>query len=284
MSEEGTTPTEAVAAPVEVIEDWRSGLSEELKGNASLQDFKDLNSLAEGFIHTKALVGNSLRPPGEDASLEDKQAFQQKLMDKNLGLIYKPDTTNSEAMLEHYKILGMPEDAGGYTQIEGIEAERFGQIAALAHAAGVSDKQMQTVLGEMVASDKAQFEISESERRVGLDQLKGEWGEAFDQKSARAAAVAKATNAPPALQEALGNGGVNADVLRWMDGLAASMGQEGSPLASQIGAVTSETKEELQGQFDEITRRLISKTETLSARESETLNKKRVDIMARLVA
>lgn len=260
---------------------WREGLGE-YADNPAFADFNSLESLAKAYDNTKRMVGNSIRIPGEDAGDEDRQAFYDRLLQADVGLTRIPDSDDAEGMQALYARLGRPEEASGYTEIEGIEGERFGLITKLAHEHGISDSQLQSVLGGVMQADKEAFEISESERRVGVQQLKGEWGDAYTEKHARLKNLAKITKAPPALIEQIESGEVGADTLRWLDSLAESMGGEGTQLSDDLGGVTENTRDELQAQFDEITRRLLDSSNPLSTTEYERLNKKRLGIMERL--
>ncbi len=74
-------------------DDWKDTLPDDLKTNASLLDVPDVATLAKRFIDTKAMVGNSFRVPGEDASTEDWGKFNTNLIEKVPALMFKPDAT-----------------------------------------------------------------------------------------------------------------------------------------------------------------------------------------------
>ena len=95
--------------------DWRDSLeNEELKGNESLKSFENIDGLAKAFVETKAMVGNSIRIPSEEASDEDRAAFYNKLMERAPALMLRPDPDSSEQMNEFHRMMGVPEDETGY--------------------------------------------------------------------------------------------------------------------------------------------------------------------------
>ena len=158
----------------------------------------------------------------------------------------------------------------------------FDSLSKLAHAAGISDKQFSAVAGAMVAESTEANEAVLAERQQGIDALKGEWGEAYNEKYARAQRLAEATKAPQGLLDAMTNQAVDAATLKWLDSVAGSLGGEGLNL-KDIGEVTSDTKDELEAQRDELTRRLQS-AERMPTAERERLIAKNVELNTRLLA
>lgn len=280
-----TTPAveEAPAPSVPPDANWRSTLPPELAQLPSLQDIPDVATLAKNYDNTKAMVGSSIRLPTNEAGQEAIDAVVQKVLENgNLPLMRRPDPENSEAMTEVYKALGRPEDASGYAAPEGVDSEAFGSMADAALTLGLSKAQYEGIAQALATQQQAAFDAHEQNRTQGLDQLRGEWGPAFDQKAARGLQVAQALKAPGALIEALQTGTANAETLRFVDMLATQLGQEGSQLASQIGAVTEATVTDLQQRIDERTQRMI--TENLSQRERDRLIQANVADQERIIA
>ncbi len=262
--------------------DWREGLSAEYKENPSLKDFTDINSLAKAHIDTKAMVGKMVRIPGEDASADDVSAFKQKLLDTNLGVITTPDLNDPAEAAAYFLKMGAPEAADGYTKVEGMPDARFAALSKMAHEAGISDKQFTQVASQMVAGEGTVNEAVIAERDAGMATLKNEWGEAYGEKFARAQRLAEATKAPEALISAMAEGGVDATTMRWLDSVAASIGGEGNNL-KDVGVVTTDTRDELEQQRDELTRRLQS-DERMATSERTRLIAKNVDLNTRILA
>jgi len=245
MSEEQTTEI-----------NWRDSLPDTMQGATALQDVKSVESLAQQFIDQGKHLGNAIRIPGEDATTEDQQAFRQRLLDKNIGLMHTPDLTDDDAMGAIYDTLGRPKEATEYHRPEkGIDDARFTMIADLAHKAGISNKQFESVIGNIVAADNESLDASIAERETGLTELRSEWSTAYDSKIARAGKMAELTKAPQGLIDAIKAGSVDAGTLKWLDSMSESLGGENSEMISQVNdAQTGITKEEARERAGEIMR------------------------------
>ena len=239
------------------MSEWRESLPDEIRESETLKDIEDVGSLAQQFIEQSRYLGNSVRIPGEDADDAQRQEFRQKLLDKNLGLMEVPDPTNEEAMAAIYDTLGRPKEASAYDkpEVEGvnIDSERFGKLAAAAHKAGISNNQFKSVVSEILSADAEMVGAGTQAREAGLAELRGEWGNAYDSKLAKAAKVAELTGAPAGLVAALGEGNTDAATLKWLDKLGSSLGGEAAELVSQMnGGDGKLTKLEAREKADEI--------------------------------
>lgn len=260
--------------------DWKSELSEEYRDDPALQDFKDIDGLAKAFKDTKSAIGGMLRIPSEEADDAARAEFRQKLLDKDIGLMQMPDMDDEEGLGALYNKLGRPENAEGYTPIEGMAEDRFKQIAELAHSVGATDKQLQKFMGTLLAADAEKITAAEDARTAELTELKNEWGSAYDQKLERVTNLIEATKAPPMLLDAIKGGKANAATLKWLDGLAASLGSEGAPMAKQLTSVTAETRADIEQLRDDLTRKL--QKNTFSPAEEQRLIAKLVSYNERL--
>lgn len=240
---------------------WREDLPEDIRGADTLKDIEDVGSLAKQFIDQSRFLGNSVRIPGEDASSEDRAAFRAKLMEKNTGLVEIPtDPDDAEAFTALHAALGMPKEASEYAipEIEGVEldAERAKSFAEAAHAAGMSKKQFEKVMGVIFKNDAELIGAQNDEHNAAMTTLRTDWGDAFEGKIARAKKIAELTGAPAGLIEAAGNGKLDAGTLRWLDGLGASLGGEAAEMVNQAGGATGITPMEAREKADEIMRSL----------------------------
>ena len=282
MDEAGDGTGEGGGAGGAAAPDWREGLSAEYRENPAIKDFTDINGLVKSHLDTKSMVGKMVRIPGEDASQEDVQAFRDKLLSAELGVIPTPNLDDPAEAAAYFLKMGTPAEADGYTAVEGMDPQRFANLSKLAHQAGISDKQFAQVAGAMVTEGNASNEAIIAERTAGIDTLKTEWGEAYPEKFARAQRLAEATKAPAGLLAAMSANAVDAATMRWLDGVAASLGGEGSNL-QDLGAVTHDTREELEHQRDELTRRLQG-DERMPTSERTRLIAKNVDLTTRILA
>lgn len=269
--------------PAAEPQNWRDSLPPDLKDAPTLQDIPDINALAKRFIDTKAMVGNSMRLPTEDAGADDIQAAVDKILgNEKLGLMRKPDPEDIDGLNSIYNSLGRPEDISGYQAPEGVDANAFGAMAEKAHELGLTKAQYENLSQAHAALVKGEVDAAITERNTGLQQLQGEWGLAYDEKVHRAADLVKLTKGPEDLMTAVTEGNVNAATLRWLDSLATQMGQEGTNLAQQIGGVHQQTPDELRQRANEIGKRLIN--EDMTQQQRTDLINKRLKLFEQLEA
>jgi len=265
MSEEiAGTPDVVESAPTPTEPgSWLSALPQEYQDNQSLQETKSVEALAKRFIDVKSQVGNSIRVPGPDAPAEDVAKFKQSLLEKNVGLMAVPEYDDTDGLNAAYKALGLPEDASGYTRPEdwqGVDDERYGFLSAKAHEAGLSKKQFEALANSIAAADNEVFAAQKHEQSGAIEQLKGEWGNAYDQKVNRAGTLAKQLEMPQGLQDALSAGNVDAATYRWLDSMANKFGNEANGMVNPDGnGVVSEfTPTEVNSQITEITSAMMA--------------------------
>jgi len=171
-------PNEAPAVEVDSAEqvttettpsndDWRSSLSDDLRENPTLNNFKDVESLAAAHVNLKSHLGR------------DK--------------ITKPVTEDD--WNDVYKFLGRPETPDEYEvalpdeKPDAIKAqfndETIGAFRAKAHELGLNSNQVSELIGWQANNLTSQFSEYENQQGQSIEQgekaLKEEWGRAYDQ-------------------------------------------------------------------------------------------------------
>lgn len=193
-----TATTEAIpAATTTEPASFNSQLSEDLRSESSLQDFKDINGLAKSYVHLNKQQGSSIRVPGEDAGAEDMQAFYEKVSNVK-GLMRRPDADDKAAMDAFYTQLGRPETAEGYSSSikEGdvpkgssFDENMMGQFKDTAHKLGLTKVQaegiMEFELGRYDAATQQQSMQLEEARTL----LQSQWGNEYSNKQTGVATV-----------------------------------------------------------------------------------------------
>lgn len=167
MSEETTQDTGsqevASAAPAASIGFFDS-LPEDLRAEPSLRNFTDPVSLAKSYVHAQRMIGADKIPlPGKSATDDEWRQV--------------------------YKRLGAPDSAKGYDFKVGADVMRDTEIEAFrtaAFEAGLNSKQAgriaQFLEGTVTQSRAAMEEGADAVRYAGEQELRQEWGQAFDQQ------------------------------------------------------------------------------------------------------
>ena len=191
MSEEVVT-NEAVEqeAPAAAVEESKSldqvdgsFLPEDLRDDPSLKDFKSINDLVKSYKSSEAMLGGSIRIPGEDASEEQKTAFYAKLM-KVPGVALLPEEDDQESMNSYLKSVGKapPESADHYSiELEGVEADDpyLKSFREFAHSTGLTQEQAKA---SMDFIDNSQTDDAKAMNEHGVAKLKETWGGDYENR------------------------------------------------------------------------------------------------------
>lgn len=224
---------------------WRDSLPEEIKEDKALADFTDPGGLAKAYLDTKADVGRSLRLPGPDASLEDMQAFNISLMQKVPTLTAIPgEGSSDEAINEFYRQLGRPDEISGYKIPETDDPmAKAGllELATDAHKEGLSQDQFIHLADNMLNNHKKAGEEMSTKQRDDYDMLKVDWGAGLEGKTKAVLELAKATDAPQAMIDAITNRTIGSATMKWLDSVVTSLSGDGSQINFQ-GAGHEDTR------------------------------------------
>ena len=157
--------------------DWRTGLPEEIRSHASLETIEDVGALAKSYVHAQSMIGaDKVVVPGKWATDDDWSAVYDKL--------------------------GRPADADGY-ELELAEppdgAQQDGEMLSwfksTAHANGLTPRQAQGLLAEYTQFTQGRQESAtgaDEEQQANAEQeLRREWGEAYDNRISVAKDVLK---------------------------------------------------------------------------------------------
>lgn len=229
--------------------DWRDALPESVRG---WDEFKSADTAEAGFErieHMRTKFGTGLFAPGDEASADDWGKFYGKLSDKTNGKVMpRPDKDDVEGMNALYTTLGRPEDAAGYEFAEGTDAATAAAIGKLALSNNLSVAQMKAMdegMGAILAQTVAD---QAAEMQVGINELKGTWGAAWDERSKIAEKV-RAT-----FLGFIPTEGMNASTMEALYAVGAAMGGEGANLLGQQGNNDMEpTTLEAQDRIAELT-------------------------------
>lgn len=199
-------PAEAAQAPVENIQqeapaNFQDLLSEELRSQANLSDFKTADDLAKSYLNAQKMIGNSIRIPSEDASPEAKADFYNKLKDLE-GVIVKP--TSEEDYSDYYNKLGRPSTSAEYKLDSVLESvgleisdsinDELSGFKDLAYEMGLTNDQASKLLALRADEIKAADEAANMSIELGQKRLHEIWGQDYDNRLNAAKQVAKIYN------------------------------------------------------------------------------------------
>jgi hypothetical protein len=173
MADEQTTtndnPIEETVQPSTVLgsgsdnQDWRSSLPDELKNDATLQNFKDVESLAKTVVHQQKVLGSRIPIPKTD---EEKSELYTKLGRPESGEAY--DFTIPDTHKSHFN-----ED----------QVKEFRNVA---HQIGLNNDQTKALIDFQVKSVDHELERQSTDLSVAKqateDTLKKEWGYDYDKQ------------------------------------------------------------------------------------------------------
>ena len=204
LSGDTNTPTETT--------DWKASLSDELRAEKSLENIKDVSSLAKSFIHAQKLVGSDKIPvPNKHATEDDWNAVYSKLG--------RPETADG------YKF-NLPED-------QKVDENGLKVFADHAHKLGLLPNQAEGMVkfyNEMQANQtKEQDSTALAARQKAVNELQTEWGQAYKQKVDQANNVVASVFPPGFMSTNLADGtklGDHPAVIKAFADLASKMGED----------------------------------------------------------
>lgn len=176
-SQPASPPSDTTHAPSSVSDippasgSWFDQLPEELKGSKSLAKFKDVNNLAQAYVHAESLIGRDKIPvPKTDEDWQDVY--------NRLGRPATPDdyTLNADAL----KQMQLPED------ITSVLEEDLKWFKPTAHNLGLNDRQATALMQAFVANVGETMSSRATDQDTELKQcenmLRKEYGQAYDSK------------------------------------------------------------------------------------------------------
>ena len=188
-TETGTTTTNEAVTPVvdnSSTVDIKSIIPEDLRDEPSLSTIKDVNSLVKGYVSAQKMLGNRIAIPTKEASKEARDEFFSKL-EQVQGVVRLPDFEDPEADKKLGAIfdkLGRPADPTKYKLDvpEGLSVDTgyLKNMAQIAHKAGLTQNQLQTLAAAEFEMLKQQTEALNAQKAGHQEFLKKEWGNAFD--------------------------------------------------------------------------------------------------------
>lgn len=188
--------------PPAATESWRdsSGLSDDLRGNASLLDIPDIPTLAQRFIDTKAMVGNRIALPDDTPQAFAK--FAEAIRPKEAA---------------DYKI-DVP---------EGFGSEFADHMRGIFYENGVHVKSVENIVKGFNDYNLGEIAKKEAADKQSVDDFKAGYKGDFDGDVQRAQETLQGLGAPDEAVQELGHKWGSPALLSWAIGLADKVGPLG---------------------------------------------------------
>lgn len=184
-------------------------MPEDLRGNATLSKYSDLNTLAKAHIELQGFVGKKgVFPPGEKHTPEQWKEFA-----KSIG---QPEFDKFEIKTPEGKTVNAK-------VVEGYKK--------LAHDAGLMPHQAQGLLDWYIGQEGAQIEERKvaalTEQKTQHENLRKEWGQGYDKEIAKAKLAVKELGGEE-FQKYLDSSGLSADatLVRFLAKAGGLMGED----------------------------------------------------------
>lgn len=254
-NQEQTVADNATVETVSTTTSFLDNLNEDLRTNESLQDFKDVNSLAKSYVEQKRMLGNSIRIPSSDAGEEQFNEFYSKL-EQVPGVMRTPNLDDEAAREQFFNKLGRPETVDGYQlelpEDQQIDMDQANAFLNIAHKIGLTKDQVNALTGFEIERMNQYNEYITQSRVSGEETLRQEWGNSFDERLAGAKAARNyfAQKYPEAIQELTdGTVGNNPALIAMLSELGQVLGEKGitnESASNAYGLTPSEALAQIQ--------------------------------------
>ena len=218
--------------------DWKADLSDELRAAPALANIADVGALAQNYLDQAVFLGNAIRPPGPEASDEDKAAFFAKVQEHaGSALVPRPDPEDAESREAFAKAMGRPDEASGYAapEIENFNVELFDSAREMFHKLGLTQEQAHGLAEFRHAEMTDQYNAVVATMTQQHSELQQEWGMTYQPRLEALGVWLTAENAPKEITEGVKE--MPANQIKFLHGLMARLGEgEGGSQHQQGGA------------------------------------------------
>ena len=206
-------PNSSTTEQPPVAKSWKEAISEEFRNDPNISKFTEIDALAKSYINATRMIG------------QDKVAVPN-------------ENSTEDQWNEVYTKLGRPESAEKYkldfkSEVAPIDEAEVKKFAETSHKLGLNNKQAQGILeyykSIMESSDQQTKIDIETSRAESEQQLRQEWGKAFDNNVEKAKSLAKANLGVDVLEMQLKTGiklGDHPDIVKGFAKIADMMSED----------------------------------------------------------
>jgi hypothetical protein len=206
VAPEGTPAVTPDAAPTE--QNWLLSMPEDLQNDPTLNNYKNIEEMARGFVETKRMVGDRVKIPDENTPPEEAAKFFTRLGRPEtpdgyeFTSITKPEPTG-DIVLDQ-------EATNTYTYLKSIQDKNLEVFKPIFHELNISkvaaDKLQQKYMEIVSENDKIAVLNYNKDKEQKLEVLKTRWGDDFETNKTKAINTFMSF-ADPALQITVENEG-----------------------------------------------------------------------------
>ena len=230
----------------------------ELIGSPTLKDIPDVPTLVKNFVDQAAHLGQSVRIPSENASDDDRKAFEQKIIEKVPTLMPTPDRDNPNAVATVLKSLGVPDDISGYKNPEvdagdlELDYSFVDAMKPVALKHNMTTDQFEGIARDITEQNIAQAQERQAKADADKLALAEEWGVQLDPRFTLIKNYAAQTGAPDELLNAIEKRVIASKTAKWLYELASAQTGEQPPITRDRHGRVQHAPEEARKRISEI--------------------------------
>lgn len=206
--------------------DWKQDIHPDVKSDKLWESVPDLKTLTKAHADAVRYNVGAIKMPGKDATPEEVDSFHRKL--------------------------GRPESAEGYQLSEVLQADPVAPgMRPVAHSAGLTPTQWDKLTEGWVRLNQDRVKADEQLAQKTTDELKSEWGAAYDQKLGLTQRLIKTVGGEDAWNEISTHKLANSPTfIRMMAKMAGMMAEEE---LIPLGGETTESMEHMKAELEAVT-------------------------------
>lgn len=219
---------------------WAESFPAEVQGWDEVTNSEGSEQFWQRIGSHRKHIGNSIRLPSEEASVEDMNTFYDKLQKRVPNLMPTPSLDDPDAVNAVMAKLGMPENATGYEDITGDDISfndgQLDSLKELAMGAGLTKSQFNKLAKQVGLNTAGDMQKVTELQEAANTKLKEEWGMTAEDRLNEANNFLSQSNAPQSLIDAMSNKQLDADTTMWLHSLSQGMSESSEASGQNNGA------------------------------------------------
>lgn len=168
--------------------EFKNKISQDLQGLKSIVDMPDnVNDLVKAYNDSQSYIGSSIRIPSDEASAEDLQAFNEKIISKSNKLGYKLNMDDEVSVNNTYQQLGAYDSADKYFDFfkeqnkeTEFNADAITELSTFAKENRLTNNQFKALADKVITDTNAKTIDVSKVQEDKVNTLKKELGMTYD--------------------------------------------------------------------------------------------------------